>query len=189
MRFLTLEEKSMNFKRSMISRAVVAAVLGTSLLAGTGVALSQSYGEGGRGPGARAGQLSEADRAQMRERMQARINQRLDRLAARLEIKASQQDAWAAYRSTIGSMFQDRPRRPAKDADAATLMRFRADMAQQRAKHMATLADATAKLQQALEPEQRKVLDEIARNMGARGKRGGPHGRWQHGPQFEHQHG
>ena len=58
-----------------------------------------------RGPGPRATQMSEADRAQMRERMHARMSQRLDRLATRLDIKASQQDAWGAYRKTVESTF------------------------------------------------------------------------------------
>ncbi len=166
----------MTISRSSISQAVAAAVLGISLIAATTPALTQAYGEGARGPGPRASQMSETDRVQMREHMQARMGQRLDRLAARLEIKASQQDAWAAFRKTVESMSQNRPQRPARDADAATLMRFRADMAQRGAQHLASVAEATAKLQQVLEPDQRKVLDETARNLGQRGRRGGHHG-------------
>jgi hypothetical protein len=77
------QEKSMNANRTSISRAVAAAILAKALLAGTGSVLSQPSGEGGRGHGPRAAQMSEADRAQMRERMQARIGQRLDRRPAR----------------------------------------------------------------------------------------------------------
>jgi hypothetical protein len=120
--------------------------------------------------------MTEADRAQMLERMRARMSQRLDRLAARLEIKASQQDAWAAYRKTVESTFGDRPQRPARDADAATLTRFRAEMAKVRAQRLSTLADATAQLQKSLDPNQRKVLDEIARSMGSRGHKGRGYG-------------
>ena len=167
----------MPFNTTRIARAVSVAVLGATLVATTVPAFSQAPGEGGRGPAPRA-QMSDADRAQMR---QARISQRLDRLAARLEIKASQQDAWASYRKTVESLMQDRPQRPARDADAATLMRFRAEMAQRRAKSLLTMADATAQLQQALEPNQRKVLDEITRNFGRQGRRGGPGGH-HHGP-------
>ena len=166
----------MPFNTTRIARAVSVAVLGATLVA-TVPALSQAPGDGGRGPAPRA-QMSDADRAQMR---QARMSQRLDRLAARLEIKASQQDAWAQYRKTVESLMQDRPQRPARDADAATLMRFRAEMAQRRAKSLLTMADATAHLQQALEPNQRKVLDEITRNFGRQGRRGGPGGH-HHGP-------
>jgi hypothetical protein len=159
--------------RTTIARTVAAALLGSAVLVTAVPALSQPHGEGHRG--ARHTQMTEADRAQMRERMQARMNQRLDRIAARLEIKASQQDVWDIYRRARASMFENRPSRPARDADAATLTRFRADMAQRRAQHLATMADATAKLQQVLEPQQQKVLDEIVRQTGPRGRHGGGH--------------
>ena len=161
--------------RTKLTRALTLAFLGTSLIATAVPALAQPDGQGGRGHRAHAGQMSEADRTQMRERMQARMNQRLERMAARLEIKASQQDAWSEYRKARESMFGAmRMQRPAADADAATVTRFRAEMAQRRAQHMATMADATAKLQEALEPNQRKVLDEMSRRAGARGE-GGKH--------------
>jgi hypothetical protein len=72
-----------------------------------------------------------------------------------------------------------RPQRPGQDADAATLTRFRAEMAQRRAQHMALMADATSKLQEALDPNQRKVLDEMSRRGGGRGH-GGPGQRGSH---------
>jgi hypothetical protein len=166
----------MNARRTSIARAVAAAVLGTALYATSAPALTQPHGEGGHKPGPRSAQMSEADRAQMRERMQARMNQRLDQLAARLELNVSQQDAWAQFRGSVEPMLQDRPQRPARDADATTLMRFRAEMAQRMAANLAKVADATAQLQQALDPNQRKVLDEAARNLGQRGRRAGHHG-------------
>lgn len=167
-------------KKTAIVRSLAAALLGSSVLltAAPGAAQAPETRTESSRPG-RGAPLTEAQRAERREWMQARMNQRLDRLAARLEIKASQQDAWNAYRNNVQSMFQDRPARPALDADAATLLRFRADMAQRRAQHLATMADATAKLQQVLDPDQRKVLDEIARNMSARGKHRG-HGQRHH---------
>src|SRR5262245_34231142 len=170
----------MPFNPTKIARAVSVAVLGATLVA-TVPAFSQTPGEGARGSAPRA-QMSDADRAQMRERMQARMGQRLDRLAARLEIKASQQDAWAQYRKTVESMMPDRPQRPAREADAATLLRFRAEMSQNRAKNLFTLADATAKLQQVLDTDQRKVLDEITRNFGRQGRHRGPGGDHHQGP-------
>ena len=160
--------------RTVIVRSLAVALLGSSMLLTAAPAAAQAPET--RTESARTGRgapLTEAQRAELRERMQARMNQRLDRLAARLEIKASQQDAWSAYRSTVQSMFQARPQRPDRDADATTLLRFRADMAQRRAQNLATMADATAKLQQALDPNQRKVLDEVVRNMGGRGKHRG----------------
>jgi len=163
----------MPFNPTRIARAVSAAVLGATLVATMVPAFSQTPGEGHRGPRA---QMSEADRAQMRERMQARMKERLDRFAQRLDIKPSQQDAWTAYRRTLESLWmQDRPQRPAREADAATILRFRAEMAQRQAKNLAAVADATASFQQVLEPEQRKVLDETARRFGRHGRRGGHH--------------
>lgn len=168
----------MKVNRTTIARALGATLLGTALVAGS--AFAQPYGEHRHRGGQPMAQMSEAERAQMRERMQARMSQRLDRLAARLEIKASQQEAWSAYRKVRETAFQNRPQWPGRDADAATLTRFRAEMAQQRAQRMAAMADATAKLQAALEPDQRKVLDEITRSPGPRGQhrggRGGGHG-------------
>jgi len=172
--------------RTKLTRAITIAFLGTSLIATAAPALSQPEGQGSRGHRAHSGQMSEADRTQMRERMQARMNQRLERMAARLEIKASQQDAWNEYRKARTSMFgATRPQRPATDADAATTTRFRADMAQRRAQHMGTMADATAKLQEVLEPNQRKVLDEMSRRTGARGQ----DGKHRHGKEGGHRHG
>ncbi len=174
--------KESNMKRTKFSRAIAVAFLGTALLAGTAPAFAheRGQGQGGRGFGPHAAQMTEADRAQMRERMQQRMKQRLDRMAARLEIKASQQDAWTAYRQARESMMTGaRPQRPGQDADAATLTRFRAEMAQRRAQHMALMADATSKLQEALDPNQRKVLDEMSRRGGGRGQ-GGPGRHGQH---------
>jgi hypothetical protein len=170
--------------RTTIARSIAAALLGSAVLVTAVPALSQPQGEGARG--ARMSQMTDADRAQMRERMQARMNQRLDRLAARLEIKASQQNAWEAYRKARASIFETRPQRPARDADAVTTTRFRAEMAQRRAQYLATMADATAQLQDVLEPQQRKVLDEVARHAGPRGaqgghRHGGPRGGERHG--------
>lgn len=164
--------------RTRISRTIAAAVLGSTLIAGTATVFAhgQGHGHGGRGHGPHAGQMTEADRTQMRQRMQERMKQRLDRMGARLEIKASQQEAWSAYRQARESMFANAPKqRPGADADAATITRFRADMAKRRAENMAVMADATAKLQAALDPDQRKVLDELSRRGGGRGQgHGGP---------------
>jgi hypothetical protein len=158
--------------RSKFYRAITVAFLGTSLLAGAAPAFSHDHGHGGRGFGPHAGAMTEADRAKMRERMQTGMKQRLDRMAARLEIKASQQDAWSAYRAARESIFDQPPQRPAPGADAATIARFRADMAKRMADHLAVMADATAKLQDALDPNQRKVLDEMSRRGGHRGRGG-----------------
>ena len=86
--------------RTTIARAIATALLGSAVLVTSVPALSQHHGEGHRG--ARMSQMTDADRAQLRERMQARMSQRLDRLASRLEVKASQQGGWEAYRGVWG---------------------------------------------------------------------------------------
>lgn len=106
---------------------------------------------------------------EMQERMQSRMQAHLDKMANRLEIKASQQDAWQAYAKVHKEMFDGSIKPVAKDADAATIARYRADMAAQMAKKLDTLADATAKLQSALTPEQAKTLADMTRHpMGGR---------------------
>jgi len=119
---------------------------------------------------------------EMQQRMQSRMQARLDKMAQRLEIKASQQDAWQAYAKVHQEQFDPAAMKaPAKDADAATLARHRADSAAKMATKLATLADATTRLQGALTPEQAKTLADMTRQpMGGRhGKHGGrgDHGR------------
>ena len=55
-------------------------------------------------------------------------------------------------------------KKPEGNADAASIVRFRADMVAARAKKLGQVADATVKLQAALTPEQRKTFDQIVRN-------------------------
>jgi hypothetical protein len=125
------------------------------------------WGEGprmGMGPQEMTPEMAERMHEHMREHMQ----QRVDRLGDRLEIKASQQPAWQAYVKAHQSMADNLPKPPAPDADAATLMRHRADGAALMAKKLGDMADATAKLQQALTPEQNKLFaDLVRRHMGA----------------------
>jgi hypothetical protein len=120
---------------------------------------------------------------EMQQRMQSRMQGRLDQMAKRLEIKASQQDAWQAYVKVHQQMFDGGLKPAPKDADAATIARHRADMAAQMATKLSSLADATAKLQGALTPDQVKLLAEMTRHpMGGRhGGQGGFGGRGEHG--------
>lgn len=92
--------------------------------------------------------------------------QHLEREAAMLEIKASQQAAWDAYvgaRLDLMASF-DKTKPLAPDADAAAMARQRADRAEAMAQGLGKLADATAKLQAALTDDQRKVLDRVERD-------------------------
>jgi hypothetical protein len=160
-------------KRSKLATALFA----TALFA---AAVPVASASPGYGPGMGMREMT----PEMTERMQSRMQARLDQMANRLEIKASQQDAWQAYVKVHKDMFDGSMKAPAKDADAATLARHRADMAAKMAQKLAVHADATAKLQSALTPEQAKTLADMTRHpMGGRhGGKGGFGGRGEHGP-------
>lgn len=139
--------------------------------------------------GASAQAPAPADRAAMHERhsmehMQMKMKERTAKMASRLEIKASQQAAWGDYVKARESMMA-RPARPARDADAATIARARADFAADMARKLAVVSDATAKLQAVLTPEQRKVFDEMARRGGRHGMHGHRGERGEHGGRGE----
>lgn len=150
----------------------------TATLVAAGLALAAAVPAASAAPGPGAREMT----PEMQERMQSRLQARLDKMANRLEIKASQQDAWQAYVKVHKEQFDPAAMKPpAKDADAAAIARHRADMAAKMATKLATLADATAKLQGALTPEQAKTLADMTRHpMG--GRHGGPGGRGEHGP-------
>ena len=102
---------------------------------------------------------------QMRQHMQERIKTRMDRLAQRLEIKPSQQGVWEDLARSIESLPDWNAKRPADDADAAAIARYRAERAAEMAGKMTKIADATAKLQSALSEDQRKILNQTAQLM------------------------
>ncbi len=108
------------------------------------------------------------------ERMREFIKARLDKLANRLEIKASQQQAWEAFAKAVTAL-ADRPvKHPDENADAATIAHFRADMVADMAKKLSAIADATDKLAAVLNADQRKVLNEEFRRF-QRGGHWGAH--------------
>jgi hypothetical protein len=125
--------------------------------------------------------------ARMHEHMQQMMDRHLDHLAARLEIRASQQDAWKAFAGAVRGMVPAAPpEAPAHDLDAAARARQAADRAADRAKHLAQLADATAKLQQVLDPPQKEVLNEVAREFGHHMHERFGHHEGMHGEHEEH---
>jgi hypothetical protein len=109
------------------------------------------------------------------EKMHEHIKARLDKLANRLEIKASQQPAWDTFAKAVEALADVPANRPGENADAAAVAHFRADMAADMAKKLSVIADATDKLEAALTENQRKVLNEEVRHMGHGGHRCGPH--------------
>lgn len=101
-------------------------------------------------------------------RLQQHLQGRLNRMAERLQITPAQQGAWTTYVNTVQSLAGTKLTRPASEADATSVVRFRAEIAAERAQKLSQLADATATLQQALDPQQQKTLDEIVRHAGRR---------------------
>lgn len=155
----------MRTHRTHIARGAAALAVAASLITLAAPALSQSTAPT---------QSTPPETAAAQERMRERMQARLDRLAQRLAIQPAQQQAWNEYVAAAQSMVGTKPNRPAKDADAATILRFRANLSTQRAQKLGQLADATAKFEQVLTAEQRKVLDESTRHWGH--KWGGRHG-------------
>ena len=112
----------------------------------------------------------------------APMHEKLDAMANRLEIKASQQNAWQAYVKAVEAMADHPKKHPAEDVDATAIAKFHADMAAEMAAKLKKVSDATAKLEAVLAPEQRKTLDQAARAFG-------PHGHHMHGEEHgEHDH-
>ena len=116
---------------------------------------------------------------QFHERMHEHLQARLDRLAQRLEIKASQQPVWEDFAKSVEMLADGNAKRPGNDADAATIARFRAARATEFAGKLSRIADATAKLQAALSADQRKILNQTAQLMLHRDHR---FGRMHHDP-------
>ena len=113
---------------------------------------------------------AESMHSDLAQRIAKHLQMRLDDLAARLQIKASQEPAWqtfaAAYRELITARLAqgEQSLAVAPDVDAAALARRHADWAAEHAQKLSRLADATAKLQQSLDADQRLVLNEVARH-------------------------
>lgn len=127
-----------------------------------------------------------ARQQQHMQMFQAHMKARLDRMAGRLEIKASQQAAWGEFVKASEAMIGPHPARPAQDADAASMVRQRAEMAAGMAQKLAALADATSKLQAVLDPDQQKTLNQIVRSVGRHGHHGEmQHRSWGHGEKEE----
>ncbi|MEJ1958587.1 MAG: Spy/CpxP family protein refolding chaperone [Nitrosomonadales bacterium] len=99
------------------------------------------------------------------EKMHDRLKAGLDRLAGRLEIKSSQQAAWEEFAKSVEPLADRSFKKPADDADAATIARNQADRATEFAKKLARVADATAKLQAVLTDDQRKILNQVSRHF------------------------
>lgn len=99
---------------------------------------------------------------QMQQYRQEHMKIGLDRLAQRLEIKASQQAVWEDFTKSVETLADQNGKKPGDDADAATIARYRADKAAEFASKLNKIADATSKLQAVLSEDQRKIFNQTA---------------------------
>jgi protein CpxP len=149
---------------------VCALVAGTALMCAVSVTALADQGWRDDPAGANHEQMSNHE--QMREHFREHIKARLDKLAERLEIKASQQPAWEAYAAAVESLMEQ-PGQKEKDGmkkeaeeDAGAMIHRRAERAAEKAKKLAGIADATDKLQGVLNDNQRKLFNhEVRRQM------------------------
>ena len=158
----------MTTQRNVFVRRLLPALVVAAVIAGAPAAWSQ--------PSDTTAPAAQDHSVTRQARIQQHLQKRLDRMAERLQITRAQQEAWAAYVNTVQSMVGTKLARPAGEIDAASIARFRAELASERAQKLTQLADATATLQQSLNPDQRKTLDEIVRDAGHGGRRKGYHG-------------
>jgi len=125
------------------------------------------------------------------EERQAWAKKHIDREAARLEIKASQQTLWDGYAAAkldlINSFGPKVTSSVPGDLDAATVAHRHAEQAAEIAQKLSKLADATEKLQSVLSEDQRKVFNQIATHHGFRHHHFGHHGYRSEQASEEHQ--
>lgn len=137
----------MNIRNSLV--AVAIGTLATVLTYSVSIANTELGGDSSRPANATA--------------MNERIQHRLEKLSARLEIKASQQIEWEEYARYV-SMLEDRNwKRPGADADAAAIAHYRADRATVLEKELTAIAEATDRLQKVLTPDQRNIFNQVSR--------------------------
>jgi len=103
------------------------------------------------------------------EKLRALIKARLETLSGKLAITPAQQPAWNEFAKSVEALADFAGARPDKDADAAAIARYRADMAARLAKKLAAIAETTGKLQAALNENQRKTFNEEYRHFRRHG--------------------
>ncbi len=99
------------------------------------------------------------------ELVREHLRVRVDGLHKRLEIQPAQQAAWDDFAAAVKALSERAGQRPAPDADAAALIRFRADRAADLSRRLNAIADATARLEATLTEDKRKLLDQEVRNF------------------------
>lgn len=162
--------KVLKYTRTVFVGALLAAATLPALASPADPGPTQGMGPG-QGMGPRNGTNPD-----MREMVRENIQARMDRLAARLELKASQQAVWKDFVQTVMQVTEIKLKHPGPNATAAEVAHFRARKAKKLAEVLERIARKTDKLEAALTKEQRAVLDNAFRNYSGRHP-GGMHGR------------
>lgn len=173
-----------------------------ALVAASGAALAVTSADAGTAMKA----VPAERKAEMEKHRQEFFKHMSDRMADRLEIKSSQQGAFQTYTAALQAAMTPPASHPDYKTDAAGIARMNADRAAEHARRLASIADATAKFQGVLSPDQRKTFDQMAaafmhRHHGMRHGFGHEHGEdrgeehghggfhWDHGGTDHHQEG
>lgn len=141
--------KDVNLKLGMLATVVIGAIL---LVSFHSVAMANPDGH--------------CDAMQMStEKKHEYMKARLDKLAARLEIKSSQQAAWDDFSRSVETLAERHAKEPKDDADAAAILHYHAERAAEFAKKLTVIADASAKLETVLTDDQKKTFDQASRSF------------------------
>lgn len=102
---------------------------------------------------------------QMRAARKRHLEERLNVMANRLQITAAQESVWQQYKVARMSLMPEHAQPPKDAMNAAEIARFRADRVKAMAERMTALSSATANLRNALNDNQRQVLDDMAQRF------------------------
>jgi len=109
----------------------------------------------------------EQDAARLQHLRAEDLRAALDAAAERLQIRASQEPDWKsfadAYQAMVASARPGAPPAAQSEESGAALLHLRAERMMHRAQALGKLADAAAKLQKGLDPNQRAVFAQIVR--------------------------
>jgi hypothetical protein len=147
-----------------LNRLILAAALGTACLSASAETIASAPDSS-----------KDAHMAAHQERMARHLDERLARQAEILQLTSQQQNsrAWKNYIRASHDMKPQASTPQAGNTDAVTRMRAHADLMSNRAKRLATLADATQDLLKILSEPQKKAFNALMQQQHS-GHHAGP---------------
>jgi LTXXQ motif family protein len=136
---------------------------------------------------------SQPTRMGWQQRHQADVQMQLDRAESRLQIRASQEQAWMNFADAFKALSASPtgihpPTAGAQGPDAAQIASRAASMAMAAANRLGTLAQATSRLESVLSSNQKAILDQMARMVAGRAMRARMEGMMSLGATRWHRH-